>query len=117
MKHIAVYASMTYSVADPNAQDRFFAVNQRVGTGLAAVNGEQQIQDIQAELAFAQATMKNAQQSQEQRSLTLTNFLQGIEEASPEEVSSQLLALQTQLQASLQTTAMLYRLSIVNYIS
>ena len=117
LRHIAVYASMTYSVSDPNAQDRFFAVNQRVGTGLAAVNGEQQIQDIQAELAFAQATMKNAQQSQEQRSLTLTNFLQGIEQASPEEASSQLLALQTQLQASLQTTAMLYRLSIVNYIS
>ena len=117
MKHVAVYATMTYSVTDPNAQDRFFAVNQRVGTGLAAVNGQQQIQDIQAELAFAQATMTNAQHSQEQRSLTLTNFLQGIEQASPDEVSSQLLALQTQLQASLQTTAMLYRLSIVNYIS
>ena len=117
LKNIAVYATMNYSVTDPNAQDRFFAVNQRVGTGLAAVNGQQQIQDIQAELAFAQATMTNAQDSQQQRSLTLTNFLQGIEQASPDEVSSQLLTLQTQLQASLQTTAMLYRLSIVNYIS
>jgi flagellar hook-associated protein 3 FlgL len=34
----------------------------------------------------------------------------------PQEVATQVLALQTQLQASLQTTAMLSKLSIVNYL-
>jgi flagellar hook-associated protein 3 FlgL len=116
LKNIAVYASMTYSAGDPNAQSRYYAVNQRVGANLAGTNGQQQISDIEAELAFAQSTMTNAQQSQQQRSVTLTNFLQGIEQASPDQVASQVLALQTQLQASLQTTAMLYKLSIVNYL-
>jgi flagellin-like hook-associated protein FlgL len=117
IKSIAVYASMTYTTTDPNAQSRYYAVNQRVGANLAATNGQQQISDISAELAFAQSTMTNAQKSEAQRNVTLTNFLQGIEQANPDEVSAQLLALQTQLQASLQTTAMLYKLSIVNYIS
>jgi hypothetical protein len=116
VKNIAVYASMTYSASDPNAQTRYYAVNQRIGANLAGTNGQQQISDIAAELAFAQSTMKTAQDSEAQRNVTLTNFLQGIEQASPDEVSSQILALQTQLQASLQTTAMLYKLSIVNYI-
>jgi flagellin-like hook-associated protein FlgL len=116
IKNIAVYATMTYSVSDANAQDRFFAVNQRVGTNLAGVNGQQKISDIQAELAFAQSAMTATQQSQAQRGVTLTNLLQGIEQVTPEEAASQILALQTQLQASLQTTSMLFKLSIVNYI-
>ena len=117
VKNIAVYAAMTYSSTDPNAQARYYAVNQRVGANLASVNGQQQISDISAELAFAQATMTNAQQSEAQRNVTLTNFLQGIEQADPSKVSAEILALQTQMQASLQTTAMLYKLSIVNFIS
>ena len=116
VKNIAVYASMTYSASDPNAQSRYYAVNQRVGANLAGANGQQQVSDIQAELAFAQSTMTNAQQSEQQRNVTLTNFLQGIEQVNPDQVASQVLALQTQLQASLQTTAMLYKLSITNYI-
>src|SRR6185312_616768 len=51
VKNIAVYASMTYSASDPNAQARYYAVNQRVGANLASVNGQQQISDISAELA------------------------------------------------------------------
>jgi flagellar hook-associated protein 3 FlgL len=117
IKNIAVYASLTYSAHDPNAQQCFAAVNQRVGSGLASVNGQQQISDIQSELAFAQSTMKSTEQSQQQRSLTLTNLLQAIEQAPPDEVASQILALQTQLQASLQTTAMLSKLSIINFIN
>jgi flagellin-like hook-associated protein FlgL len=43
-------------------------------------------------------------------------MLQGIEQVDPQEVATKVLALQTQLQASLQTTAMLSKLSIVNYL-
>ena len=48
--------------------------------------------------------------------LMLEDLLQGIEQAPQEEVAAQILALQTRLQASLQTTAMLYQLSIVQYL-
>lgn len=114
--NIAVYAVTTFSTGDPNAQDRFNAVSQRVGNALAVPNGQQKIQDIQSELAFAQTTMKDATQRQQQRQETLQDLLQGIEGAPEEQVAAQILAMQTRLQASLQTTAMLYRLSIVNYL-
>lgn len=117
IKNIAVFAAATYSASDPNATDRFAAVNQRVGNGLTATNGQQQISDIEAELAYAQTTMTSATQRQQQKQTTLENLLQGIEQAPPDQVASQILALQTQLQASLQTTAMLYKMSIVNYIT
>jgi hypothetical protein len=117
LKNIAVFAATTYSTGDPNAVDRFAAVNQRVGAGLSATNGQQQISDIEAELAYAQTTMTSAKQRQQEKQTILENLLQGIEQAPPDQVASQVLAMQTQLQASLQTTAMLYRLSIINYIN
>ena len=113
---IAVYASMSFSTSDPNAQNRFDQVNQRVASALAEPSGRQKIQDIQVELAFAQTTMKDATQRQQQRKMTLEELLQNIEQAPLDEVSAQILALQTRLQASLQTTSMLYQMSIVNYL-
>jgi hypothetical protein len=115
--NVAVYAAMTFSPGDPNAKDRFNEVSQRVGNALALPpNGQQKLQDIQAELAFAQTTMADAAKRQEQRRVTLEDLLQNIEQAPQEQVAAQILALQTRLQASLQTTSMLYQLSIVNYL-
>ena len=102
--------------SDPNAKDRFGELSDRVGTALAVPNGQQKIQDIQAELAFSQATMNGAKTRQQESQGMLETMLQGIEQAPQEEVAAQILALQTRLQASLQTTAMLYQLSIVNYL-
>src|SRR5438270_98606 len=67
MANIAVYAVTTFSATDPNAKDRFAEMSNRVRSGLAVPNGQQKIQDIQAELAFAQTTMKDATQRQQQR--------------------------------------------------
>jgi flagellar hook-associated protein 3 FlgL len=114
--NIAVYAVTTFSTSDPNAKERFAALSERVGNGLIVPSGQQKIQDIQGELAFAQTTMKSATQRQQQRQMTLENLLQGIEQAPQDQVAAQILALQTRLQASLQTTSMLYQLSIINYI-
>jgi hypothetical protein len=116
IENIAVYASMTFSASDPNAQNRFIAMSSRVGSALAIPNGQQKLQDIQAELAFAQTTMVDAKERQQQRGTMLENLLQSIEQAPQEEVAASLLALQTRLQASLQTTSMLYQLSMVNYL-
>ena len=44
------------------------------------------------------------------------DFLQSIQGVSNEEVGSQLLALQTRMQASMQTTAMLFQTSLINYL-
>lgn len=114
--NIAVYAVTTFSASAPNDKDRFAALSQRVGNGLSPQNGQQKLQDIQAEIAFAQATMNDAKERQQESGNMLQTMLQGVEQAPQEEVAAQILALQTRLQASLQTTAMLYQLSIVNYL-
>ncbi len=116
VQNIAVFATTTFSQSDPNASGNFNALNQRLATSLDNQPGQQRIQDIQSELAFAQTTMKSASDRQQQRQSTLSGLLDGIEGAPQEQVAAQILALQTQLQASLQTTAMLYQISIVNYL-
>ena len=116
ISNIAVYAVTTFSASAPNDKDRFTALSQRVGGGLSPQNGQQKIQDIQAELAFGQTTMNDAKERQQESKNMLETMLQGIEQAPQEEVAAQILMLQTRLQASLQTTAMLYQLSIVNYL-
>jgi len=61
-------------------------------------------------------SMKNAQS----RQTTAQGMLQGIvdqaENVSPDQVASQILALQTSLQASYQTTAMLAQLTLVKFL-
>jgi flagellar hook-associated protein 3 FlgL len=116
LKNTAVFAATTYSASDPNAETRYKEVNQRVYSGLAGTNGQQTLQDIEGQLAFAQTTMKDASTRNASRQVTLQDMLQGIEQADPQTIATEVLALQTQLQASLQTTAMLSKLSIVNYL-
>lgn len=116
IKNTAILAAMKYSPTDPNAAARYSAVSDRVYSGLAGQNGQQKISDISSELSFAQVTMKNASTRQADRQLQLQDMLQGIEQVDPQDIATQVLALQTQLQASLQTTAMLSKLSIVNYL-
>jgi hypothetical protein len=60
---------------------------------------------------MAQATDRHAQTQK-----TLTDMLQLIEGISQEQVGSQILSLQTTLQASLQITANLSKISLVNYL-
>jgi flagellar hook-associated protein 3 FlgL len=116
LKNTAVFAATTYSASDPNAAVRYKEVNQRVYSGLAGTNGQQTLQDIEGQLAFAQTTMKDASTRNASRQVTLQDMLQGIEQADPQKIATEVLAMQTQLQASLQTTAMLSKLSIVNYL-
>ena len=47
---------------------------------------------------------------------TLADMLQQIEGVSNEDVAAKIMALQTRLQASLQTTALLYQTSLVDYL-
>ncbi len=107
---------MTYSPNDANASARFAALNGRLGAALDVPPGMQKVEDITAELAGAQTALSVAQDRHQQAASTLQDFLQAIEGVPQEEVAAQILALQTNLQASLQTTAMLYRISIVNYL-
>ena len=117
IENMAVFAATTFSAGDPNAAGRYAALNQRLGAALDNPPGQQSIQDIESQLADAQTTMKAATDRQQQNQSTLQGMLDGVEGISQEDVASQILTLQTQLQASLQTTALLSKISLVNYIT
>jgi flagellar hook-associated protein 3 FlgL len=117
VRNVATLAATSYSASNPNAADSYAALNQRLNIALAIPNGVQQIDDIAASLASAQSAMKDAQTNQAQTKNTLTDLLQRIEGISSDQVGSEILALQTSLQASLQTTAMLSKLSLANFLT
>jgi flagellar hook-associated protein 3 FlgL len=106
------------SVADfgPTNQRAHDALLKRVATNLSPELSEQKISDIGIELGNAQAAMANAKERHQATALLLENSLSGIEDAPSEEVAAKLLALQTRLQASYQTTSLLSKLSLVNYL-
>jgi flagellin-like hook-associated protein FlgL len=112
----AVSAAVTFSPADPNAQAQITAFDLRVGQSLNPQPGQQTIQDIQSDLANAQEAMKDAGTRQSQTQVTLQSIIDQAENASPDKVASEILALQTSLQASYQTTAQLSQLSLVKFL-
>jgi hypothetical protein len=116
VQNIAAFAAITFSPSDPDAADRYAALTTRVAPALDGPPGQQKLSTIQAELAGAQTTLSSAQDRQKQTTSTLQDLLQSVDGISDEEVSAQILALQTRLQASLQTTAMLSQISLVDYL-
>jgi flagellin-like hook-associated protein FlgL len=116
VQNVAALAAMTFSASDPNAAARSAALNQRIGAALDVPPGTQKVEDIQADLAGAQTTLAAASDRHAQTKSTLADMLQQIEGVSNEDVAARIMALQTRLQASLQTTSLLYHTSLVDYL-
>jgi flagellin-like hook-associated protein FlgL len=117
VQSIAALAATTYSASDPNAAASYTALNQRVNTALGAPAGVQNITDIESSLANAQTAMAAAQGQHQQTSNMLTNMQQSIEGVDQNQVGAEILALQTNLSASLSTTARMASLNLVTYLS
>jgi flagellin-like hook-associated protein FlgL len=116
VQSIAAFAAVSLSPTDPNGSEQYSALTTRVGSALDRPQGMQGIPDIEAEIAAAQTGLEAAKKRHTQTTSTLGDLLQQIESAPPEEIAARMLALQTSLQASLQTTAILYQTSILNYL-
>jgi flagellar hook-associated protein 3 FlgL len=116
VQNVAVLATMTFPPNDPNAAERSAALGQRVGSNLDAPVGTQTVQEIEADLAGAQKTLAAATDRHQQTKTALTDMLQQIEGVPQEQVAAEIMALQTRLQASLQATSLLFKISLVNYI-
>ena len=115
LQNVATLAATSISSTDPNARDLSAALNQRLTANLSPAGG-QTITNIATDLASAQTSMNAAKDRHQQTSATLNDYLQQISGVSNESVSSQILALQTRMQASMQTTAMLFQTSLMNYL-
>lgn len=116
VQNVATLAAVTISPSDPNGSGLSTALGQRLSTAMSGSPGVQTISDMETELAGAQASMNSSKSTHQQTSATLTNMLQGITGVSNEQVGAELLTLQNQMAATMQTTALLYQTSLVNYI-
>ncbi|MGA8900205.1 beta strand repeat-containing protein [Bradyrhizobium sp.] len=112
----AVYAALTESPTGTNSAAQAAALSTRIATNLTSQRGQQQISDIQTDLANAQTTMKAASARQTQTQTQLQNMIDGTETVSTQQVASEILALQTSLSASYQTTSILSKLTLTNFL-
>jgi flagellar hook-associated protein 3 FlgL len=116
VQSFATLAAVSFSGSDPTANDRYNALAQRIASNLAPSSTVQQISAIQTQIAGANLAANAAKTRIDDKKALLHGVLDSIENVDPNEVGVQLLALQTQLQASLQATSMLSKLSLVNFM-
>ena len=116
LEGVAVYAAMTESPTATNSPAQAAALSSRIATNLTSQPGQQQISDIQTDLANAQTTMQAASARQSQTQTQLQNMVDATENVSTEQVASQILALQNALSASYQTTSILSKLTLTNFL-
>lgn len=116
VQNVAALAAVTFAPGDPEAIARSAALRLRIAANLDVPAGTQAIEDIQVELAGAQSTLRGAADRHRQTRSALAGMIEQIEGVSTEQVAAEIMALQVRLQASLQTTTLLYQTSLVNYL-
>jgi flagellar hook-associated protein 3 FlgL len=116
VQSVALFVATSFQPSDPNGAGQYKALTQRLNSALVGSANQQTVTDLAGELAGAQIAINNAKDRHDQSGTTLQNLLQSVEGAPQEQVASQILALQTSLQATLQTTALLLKTSLVNYL-
>jgi hypothetical protein len=116
LQTVATYAAVTVSPTGTNSPAATAALSQRVAANLTPQAGQQTISDIQTDFATAQTAMKDAQARQTQSQSALQDLVTSTEGIDQNQVASEILSLQTSLQASYQTTAMLAQLSLTKFL-
>lgn len=116
LQAIAVFGTFSTSPTGPYSGGQVAALSLRTTQALTQQPGQQRVEDIQTDIAMAQNTMKDASTRQTQAKAQLQTIIDQAESASPEQVASQILALQNALQASYQVTSNLAQLSLVKFL-
>jgi flagellar hook-associated protein 3 FlgL len=116
LQNIAVYAATSTPVNGTNSSAEVAALSERIAANLTPQANQETIQDIQTDFATAQTTMQAVQANQTQQQAALQNLVSNTEGISQDQVASEILQLQNQLQASFQTTSMLSQLTLTKYL-
>jgi hypothetical protein len=117
LAQLAVLASETYTVSSTVAPDRYRALVSRVSNSLSPAPGSApSVADIHTELGYAGAAIKSALSRHADSRTIVDQALGSIEDADTQSVAVALMDLQTRLQASYQTTALLSKMSLVDYL-
>ncbi len=116
VQNVATRAALAIAPSAPNAADLAGALDGRLTNNINGTGGTQTVTDIEADLAGVQTSLTAVKSNHQQTTNTLGSFLDQIQGVSNEQVGTELLSLQTRMQASMQTTAMLFQTSLVKYL-
>jgi flagellar hook-associated protein 3 FlgL len=100
----------------PADRERYANVTSLVRDNLSPAYGEPRLEELATDFGAAMTTLQSAKDRHRTASNMLQDTLDNVEQASTEETAAAMLNLQTRLQASYQTTSMLSRLSLVNFL-
>jgi len=116
MSNLAAFVSETYNASNPDDQGRFNAMSERIRADLGQQTGVQRVQDIQVEIALTTNQMKLADDRHKVKINFVETIIADVEDANQEETAAKLLSLQTKMQAAYQTTAIISRLNLTDYL-
>lgn len=117
MENLAVFGAMELDIADEKTgKAQYEALISRIRPALASDTGLSTLEVVVTQIANVATSVEAAKTRHAQSEAVAKTMLANIENAPKEEVAAQLLALQTNLQASYQATAMLSQLSLVNFL-
>jgi hypothetical protein len=100
----------------PAERERYQNMGDKLRINLSPPAGQPRMSEIVTDFSFAMTAMNGAKERHKLSENMLQGMLDKVEQASTEETAAAMLNLQTRLQASYQTTSMLSRLSLVNYL-
>jgi flagellar hook-associated protein 3 FlgL len=113
---MGLFLAEDYPPNQPSTQLRFEAATQRAIDLFGSTGGPGAILEINGEFGRATAQLRETKTRHTDQTEFLKGLLGEIENIKNEEVAVELVTLQTQLQASYQTTARLSQLSLTNYL-
>ena len=116
VRTLALYAAEVYPPGDADAAKRNSALSDRVRSALEPKTDAGTITAISAELATAQDSATAAKSRLDVASNTAQDLIDSVEKADDQTVAASIMTVQTRLQASYQTSALLAKMSLVNYM-
>lgn len=116
IRQFAVMATADLSAGDAAAKGLHQSLAIKLKGNLASPEGKQSLTAVHMEIALAQTATEQAKERHTQSAGTLKGYLSDLEGVDDNEVSVQLLALQTNMQATYQASSMLFKMSLTNFL-
>jgi hypothetical protein len=116
MENLGAFAAMELDSNKTIGKKQYGELVERMRPALAEDGGAASLQAVAVDVTQVAAFSQAAGERHKASKATLQTMLANVEGVSKEEVAANILALQTNLQASYQTTAMISQLSLVNFL-
>lgn len=116
LAQLATLAAESFAPNSDAERERYEALAVRLRDGVAGPANAASVEDVSAEIAIASVSINRAEERRKTQVSLLQSAVDEAENADKTEVAASLLALQTRLEASYQTTATLSRLTLTSFL-